>query len=191
MIDYKKFCFGACPRTGSTWVMQAAAIAKLGEGFKVDVHVPPTENHPGKLIVTLVRHPYEWLASYYFALQGGCVGISLIDEIAPLVREAENFEHFVLSYCESLAGRYSEIIRSYRGDSVIRTEDLRWGIIGLFKALGVKENRLAEIRDMPPINVNATKGNINYNILYLQEIVRRAERETYDHFDYGLTGDLL
>ena len=191
MIDYGKFCFGACPRTGSTWVMQAAAVAGFGTGFKSEVHEFPVEDNPGQLTVTLVRHPYEWLISYYFALQGGAVGVSLIDELAPLVRAAEDFPSFVVRYCESFAGRYSEIIRSYHGDSIIRTEDLRSGIIELFRTLLVKEDRLMKIKESSPINVNLNKGHVDCNIRYLQETVRRAEQETYNHFNYGLTGDLL
>jgi len=171
--------------------MQAATVAGFGVGFKSEVHEFPVEDNPGQLTVTLVRHPYEWLTSYYFALQGGAVGVSLIDDLAPLVREAKDFPHFVVRYCESFAGRYSEIIRSYRGDSIIRTEDLESGIIELFKTLLVKEDRLMKIKAMPPVNVNLNKGHVDCNIRYLQETVRRAEQETYDHFDYGLTGDLL
>ena len=190
MIDYGGFRFGACPRTGTTWVMQAAAIAGFGVGFKTEVHEPPTEDDPGQLTVTLVRHPYEWLTSYYFALQGGCVGVALIDELAPLAREMKDFPSFVVRYCESFAGRFTKIIHSYRGDSVIRTEDLTSGTMELFRSLGVKEQQLTEIKAMSPANVNLNKGNVDCNIRYLQEIVRRAEQETYDHFDYGLTGDV-
>ena len=146
MIDYGKFHFGACPRTGSMWVMQAAAVAGFGTGFKAEVHTPPIKNNPGQLTVTLVRHPYEWLISYYFALQGGAVGVSLIDDLAPLVREAKDFPHFIVRYCESFAGRFTEIIRSYYSGSVIRTEDLASGIIELFRTLGVKEDRLMKIK---------------------------------------------
>ena len=170
--------------------MRAAAVAGFGEGFKTEVHVPPTQTDSSWFNVTLVRHPYEWLVSYYYSLAGGAIGLPMLDALAPLAGRATDFEHFVLLYAESFAGRFTEIVRSYRGDTVIRTEELKSGIIELFGTLGVGDGRLAKIRELSPMNANLRRHDFDNEITYLQEIVRRAERELYDQYDYGLTGDV-
>ena len=189
MIDYKQFQFAACPRTGSTWVMRAAFIAGFGEGSKVDLHIPAPPNYKGTLNVTLVRHPYDWLASYYYFLQGGAVGLTLIDSLCSIAREAFCFEDFVLLYAERHAGTYTKIIESYHGDSVIRTEELTDGIIELFDTLGASDYALQLIRQTPPSNIDSGKAERNDSIPYLQEIVRRAEGDLYEQFAYQLIGD--
>jgi len=190
MIDYKQFHFGAAPRTGSTWVMRAASVAGFGLGFKTEVHSPPAERCLSWFNVTLVRHPYEWLISYYYFLQGGAVNQPLVDVLMPAARKAMDFEHFVLLYAEGHAGQFTKIVKSYCGDSVIRTEELKRGIIELFRTLGVSEDRLEKIQELSPINVNNRKGDFDNEIPYLQGIVMRAEPELYEHFDYGLSGDV-
>ena len=170
--------------------MRAAYVAGFGEGSKVDLHIPAPLNHKGTLNVTLVRHPYDWLASYYYFLQGGAVGLTLVDSLCSIAREASCFEEFVLLYAERYAGTYTKIIKMYHGDSVIRTEELTEGIIELFDTLGATDDALQQIRQTPPSNIDSSKADRNDSIPYLQEIVRRAESDLYEQFAYQLTGDV-
>ena len=137
MIDYGNFVFAAPPRTGSTWFIKAAAEAGLGKGFKAHVHSKAPKDNTG-LVVSLVRHPCPWLASYYHVLQGGHTGVPEVDVLETLARACPTFDGFVRGYLANFEGHVTKIMLSYQADSYIRTCDIRWGAYELFVTAGVK-----------------------------------------------------
>jgi len=172
--------------------MQAAtATGFTTETSQSQVHAPPIQRYPLQFNLTLVRHPYEWLRSYYYIPQGLMVGVPTIDVLAPLAVAAQSFEEFILSYAEQEAGRYTRIIKSYHGDSVIRTEDLKPAIIELFDALGVGPYWLNMVDQLTPMPIDLDKAAEAEEIPYLQEIIQKVEPEIYEQYDYQLSGATL
>ena len=189
MIDYNAFRFGAAPYTGELWVMRAARhVGCTPDGGSV--WDPPICDDPSKLTVTLVRHPCEWLRCYYhFATQP--LNLPLIDVLLPLAKRSWTFEEFAARYLDEVPGQYNRIVESYRGDSAIRFEDLTWGIIELFQAVGgVDGVKAIELKNLPWIEHEDEVQPLSSSVApYWQDRVKRAEKTLYEQFDYGRNGD--
>lgn len=184
MIDYGTFRFAAPPRTGCTWFLKACSTAGLGEGFKAHVHQPIPPNTTG-LTVSLIRHPYDWLISYYYALQGGSTGIVEVDKLSSMARTTLDSTHFINSYTRYIPGVVSEIFDSYHADSVMKTEELKWASLEFFDSLNVNQKRLDLIKQLPPQNVGK---NLPIKIdTKLRERVCEAEDSFCNRYDYDIT----
>ncbi len=159
MIDYGAFRFAGPPRTATTWFRKAAAAVGLGEKSSVGVHTPHTPRG-AVLALSTVRHPVNWLSSYYNVLDGGLIGVSAVDRFAPLVRRSRSLGEFVDLYLSSCPGTVGEMFWSYNADSVLRIEDLPWAAVEFFGAenLHVDVRKLKQnlevVAGMPPHNVS-------------------------------------
>lgn len=180
-IDYGKFVFASPPRTGGTWFIKAASEAGLGRAFKKDLHIPASKEEK-KLKVSLVRHPCDWLASYYFALRGGQTGVEPVDVLIPLAKDCMEFEDFVLCVLDEFPGQVSEIMLYYNSDSYIRTQDLQWAAYDLFTSEEVKASPLKAA----PAVANGPQNCFKYDIQWSPIIWRRVvdSEPICEHFEF-------
>ncbi len=182
MIVYDRFCFASPPRTATSWFVRACWIAGLGEGFKAQAHEPPTAPDPHRLIVSIVRHPYDWLCSYYHALKGGSIGVPCVDVFVDAVRANKDFESFVGQYLRELPGAVGEMFLKYNVSTSMRIEDLKWAAIEFFQSLDVKRDRLDRIKEILPLNANHSVPFTKHP--RLRREVCKAETQFCEHYDY-------
>lgn len=186
-IDYKQFRFASAPRTGTTWFIQACEAAGLGQGFKAHVHAPFTEQESGAFKVSLVRHPYYWLTSYFKSILPGSTGIPEIDKLrfpssVPLsVTMVDDFENFINTYLHTCPGQVSRIFDSYGADSYLKIEDMPCAVTELFRSLGVPAHLRNKCRYIDP--QNKSKLHIPKD-LELYRRVMDAEQEMVDRYEY-------
>ena len=180
MITYPQFTFASAPRTASTWFIQICADAGLGEAHKANVHTPPAEFGKEKLSVTMCRHPYDWLVSYYLALQGGATGIAVVDSrFLSLARMSGTVERFVKLYLRRQSGEVGAMFDEYKANTVLRVEDLPWNVIELLSSIG-KESDTAKWLPAQ----NAFTGIPPQPNRKLRQAVVAAEREFCERYEY-------
>lgn len=181
MIDYGPFAFCAPPRTGTTWFIKAAYEAGLGSAPKTRIHTPPTSSYNG-LVVSLVRHPYHWLESIYYGLEGGFIGVQQVDKYASIARQSEDFADFVNRCIEEHPKGISQAFDSYRANSVLRLEDFPWAAVEFFESIGAKKDKLEKVAKLPP--QNARKGEPVFLNKKLKDLVVQAEKDLYERYNY-------
>ncbi len=181
MINYKRIQFASAPRTGSTYFMKAAAIAGLGEGFKAHVHKPfPEEPNAAVLRISMVRHPVDWLISYYTAIFPGSTGIEEVDALLTL--PGQDFDEFAYHYLERMPGHVNEVFDRYRSNTNLRIEDAPWNVIEMFESITkLTEDQTQRIVGLGKQNISKTLpfvGRKNRLLLGL------AEKKTMEKYDY-------
>ena len=180
MIDYGKFAFAAAPRTGTSWVRSAACAAGLGEHPSTYVHIP-TEPSPNRFSVSMVRHPCDWLLSYWHSLKGGVIGVKSVDMFAKCCWDS-TFDLFIRRYVAMMPGEVGRMFFSYQADSYLKTEDLPWAFDELLGMVGVSEALRTKARTLGPQNTtNKIRACWHPS---LRQRVLDAEREMIEHFDY-------
>lgn len=186
MIHFPRFTFAAPPRCGNAWFLGACAIAGFGEHGTAKAHVltRPT----GKLGVTLVRHPYDFLTSYYAELRGGHTGVSSLDRLARTAKSSAGFLNFCETYLDEHAGTVSEMFGYYSADIVLRLEDQPWATVTFLQSLGVKQDRIEQVRALPA--KNRRKDSTLLEFRHLRQAVTEAEQDFCDHYAYGVSGIL-
>lgn len=180
MITYPDFHFASPPRTGTTWFLRACFYAGWGAQHKANVHIPHT---PGsELKITLVRHPCDWLASYFTRIHRGCIHVTSVDRFAKL--PVGDFDKFVRAYLQRMPGAIGEMFTDYNATSYMRIEDMPHAFIELCMSLNVHPSQYGMVYALKPVNDTATdKLPIWRRSLY--EHVMDAEREMMEHFDYA------
>jgi len=181
MIQYKDFFFAAAPRTGTTWFIKCCSEIGLGDKQKANLHVPPSIIWSGYL-VTLVRHPYDWLVSYYLALKGGMTGVYDVDTLAEHARTAVDVDEFISRYLTYCSGTVGRIFDRYRATTVLRLEDFPWNAIELFESVGVKHDDAMKAHNITP--QNARKGHIHIPNKQQRRQVVLAESEICERYEY-------
>lgn len=183
MIHYKKFSFASPPRTGSTWFLKACVEIGIGNDShsKAKLHVPPPVGDTSYR-VSIVRHPYDWLESYYYALEGGTIQVECVDVFVPYVRQAHTFRQFVSLYLRHLPGEVGKMFDFYRPNNVFRVEDLPWAAIEFFQSIGVPEKRTNRLRDLPVANARKIAQAKDRR---LRTLILDAEESYCDRYDYS------
>ena len=185
MIDYGQFQFASLPRTATTWFMRACYISNLGDKQHTEVHVPPNEQQ--SFLLTIVRHPYTWLNSYYREIRGGFINHPEVDELVPIVRDSVVFEDFLRKYVNRKPGHIWKMIKAYRASTVIRMEDLPWSAVDFFITLDVNPVLRKEVVQLEPMN---KRGPFLYDDIErkrkkrLRKLVCDAEPDLCNYFDY-------
>lgn len=178
-IDYGKFRFATTPRTGTTWFIQACEAAGLGRGFKAHAHAPfNSHNDSNAFKLSLVRHPYEWLVSYYKAIHPGNTGIVEIDRLRT---SCKNFEEFIGNYLRECPGQVGRIFSAYNADSYLRIEDMPWAASEFFASIGIPPSLRNKCRFIDPVNVS--KGHIHRDLTVYSQVML-AEKETCERYEY-------
>ena len=183
MIDYGPFRFASPPRTATTWFERACFEAGFTRGINQHAHVHEPPEDDDQLSVTMVRHPYDWLDSYYHELKGGFCGIDFIDELVPLVHKSLRFERFVRLYAKHRAGFLDDVIRRYRPTCVMRVEDMPWAAVEFFDALGATAEQLQTIIELAPRNARLRRYNGNDDGRW-RKLACEAEPEYCEAYDY-------
>ncbi len=181
MIKYDKFHFAAPPRTGSTYFIKCASICDLGDAQKSVLHQPPSMEWDGYL-VSLVRHPYDFLCSYYLSLKGGATGVYCVDVLCNYARTANDVDEFIALYLRYCPGEVGRIFNRYRATTVLRLEDFSWNVIEFFESLGIKYSIAMRVNDITPQNVR--KGLVHIENKSQKKQVVFAERDICDRYEY-------
>ncbi len=182
MIKYENFYFAAPPRTGTTFFIKSAAECGLGEQNKAKLHEPPSIIWDGYL-VSLVRHPYSWLCSYFLSLQGGATGVHCVDVLVNHARKAVDADDFIrkcLRYCPGEVGR---IYTRYRASTVLKLEEFPWNVIEFFESVGVKHEDAWKVNNITP--QNARKGHAHIVNKDLRKQVVQSEKPVCEMFEYN------
>jgi len=181
VIKYKDFFFAAPPRTGSTWFIKSASIVCLGDAQKSKLHEPPSIIWNG-FLVSLVRHPYNWLCSYFLALEGGKTGVHCVDVLANYARTSSDVDEFILQYLKYCPGEVGRIFDRYMASSVLRLEDFPWNAIEFFESVGVKSEDALKVKNITPQNVR--KGHVHIVNKNLKKQVVETERKLCERYEY-------
>lgn len=179
MIDYDLFRFATAPRTGSAWVVSAAALAGLGERQRAKVHIPH-EPAVNSFCISLVREPCEWLASYWATIKGGLVGVREVDVFSPFCRE-KSFDEFIRGYLHTIPGQVGKMFNSYHADSYMRTCDLPWAFVEVLQAMKVPKPLRDRVLSLGKVNASKRRPDWQPS-LYRQ--VKLAEAEMIEEFDF-------
>lgn len=137
MINYGRFQFYSAPRTGTTWMLKALAVAGFGEKTKTEAHIPPSRGEKPLSSLTIVRHPYHWLESFYQAIGGGLIGVDEVDYFSRICRETNTFREFVEVCFDRHPTPISRMFGRYCSSMALRTFDLPDAGIEFFETLGV------------------------------------------------------
>lgn len=160
MIGYARFQYGAAPSCGTHWTMQAFAIAGLGERPHTGAHHPPNAGPTAHcpMLITTVRHPADWLYSYYYGRLSGYTGLEKVDRLMHIARSL-NFKNFLSSYCRLYAGTISEVFADYNATVAWRLEDYPWPVIEFLQAQGASKIAIDHIKKLPASNVSRIQAN--------------------------------
>jgi len=179
MIEFDRFVLASAPRTGTTWFRKAAADVGLGAPAKFNVHIPPPEDYTG-FVVTLVRHPYDWLVSYYLSLKGGAIGVPAVDQFCNIARGSYGVYDFLAQYVRLFPGEVSKMFDLYRASSVLRLEDFPWAVISFFETIDATIP--TSLKDTPL--QNARKGEYHIPNKKLKQQVVEAEADFCERYEY-------
>lgn len=161
--------------------MAAAEACGMRKIEGVLPHHPPPPQQTG-FVVSIVRHPYEWLMSYYRSLGGSETGITEVDVLAECARAARSTTEFIQMYLTIHRGCVGRLFDAYAAASVYRVEDFPWCALELFHACGANMNELSK----------ASKIGIQNHHEYIPEVidpklramVMRAERDFSQRYNY-------
>lgn len=175
------FEFSAPPRTATTWVQNACTACYLPSGGKASIHIPPNGKH-NKLWVTTVRHPADWLLSYWVNIFPGKVSVIEVDAFADL--PGTSFDEFILAYLEQMPGGVGKMYEAYRADSYLKIEDLPFCWMEFMVTLRVPEVYRDRCLQIPIMNESdRKKGKPKWNPS-LWKAVLNAEEPIMEHFNY-------
>lgn len=160
--------------------MIGCAVGGLGERSRGGVHIPHVTS-PHQIRVTHVRHPCDWLRSYYTTVAGTYLDVPCVDVFRNL--NYDSFHKFVKSYLRLMPGAIGAMFDNYHADTFIRLEDEPIGLVSLLKSTGCKFNRAKVLSLTTPANKSAEKLPVWTDNLYRS--VLEAEKTFVEAFDYG------
>jgi len=125
MLSYERFAFASAPRTGTAYMVDAFERAGLGNQTRAKVHEPFPSDYKG-YTVSMVRHPYDWLVSYYYEIPGAMINIAPIDNLITSYQAAPNNVHdFIRAACSELGDNFvGDIFDIYNASMYLRIEDM-------------------------------------------------------------------
>ena len=183
-VRYDQFRFASVPRSGTTWFLAACEEAGLGKRYKATVHEPFNASDGNIFKLSLIRHPYNWLVSYFKAIAPGMTGVPVVDKLSFSVDgwyTEGDFPSFVSLYLNECPGQVGRIFESYGADSYLRIEDMPWAATEFFASLGIEPWLRNRCRSMAPTN---TSKGIIYKDPKLYQLVMEAEKEMCERYDY-------
>lgn len=180
-LDFGIFLFASPPRTATTWIKHAADMAGLRGGGRVH---DPHSNDSSRIKLSTVRHPAEWLRSYWAAIWPAQIQVDLVDDLYKACCGAETFDEFIRLYLKS-SWRIGGMIAGYGADVVIRVEDLPWAFINFlepFMSPQLPEFQPDECLFIPHVN-ESRKVLPRWNPS-LKAKVLEAEHEMIEKYEY-------
>lgn len=158
MIYYPAHCplfeFASVPRTGSTWFMHACYEVGLGGGSKSKVHEYFPEGKSTLPRITIVRHPCDWLMSYFHCIFPAKIGLD-IDELASICWQHDapkSFDQCIRLVIENHPGIVGRIFSQYKADVYLRTDSINESFYELCLSLGIPKKHARKARSLKPIN---------------------------------------
>lgn len=182
MIDFGPFQFAGAPRCATTWILHAVSAVGMGDFSKASVHIPhqpPKRGETEKLKASMVRHPYDWLASYYAATKLGHTGVPAVDRFQVL--PFGSFKTFVEGYLREMPGAVGNIFSSYGANILLKVEDLPWCWMELLSMVGVSEARWRRCEGVTRQNWCQRLPKLDSR---LKRAVMRSEREMVERYEY-------
>ena len=180
MIHYDQFSFGAPPRSATSWFIKACTEVGLPDKPEDFVHNIPTKVEEKRYIVSTVRHPYDWLRSYFHAVKN-----MQIKPIYPFENHIHAATHndFVRRVVLNDPGHICKLFDAYKASTVIRLEDLPWAAVGFFQTLGISRHKSEECRSLPKLNVG--RNQIEKTDKYLRRMLVESEKDFCERYDYS------
>lgn len=148
------------------------------QGSKTHVHKSFLSNNT--LTETTVRHPVNWLRSYYTAIYPGKVGIEAIDALS--FQDVETFDQFVGRYLEECPGQVGRVFGCYASDGAIRLEDSPWGLIEFLDAF--RKLRGFEIDAIRGVGIRNSSKKLPNVAGHIHRAIVLAEQDFCDRYEY-------
>ncbi len=179
MIQYDAFDFACPPRTGTSWWLRASQLAGLGPGFREHAQSLFSTRREGKLRISLVRHPCEWLQSCYASILRKEPDINRLNWFCALPRES--FDEWIMAYLDEPKTSVVENFNRYKADIVLRIEDMPWAFTELMESTGIDPALLDTIKKLPPQN---TSNDLPVWNTRLKNETMEKERKLMEQYDY-------
>lgn len=191
MIDFGVFQLATLPRTAAKWFCDAASVCGfVPQGYHFSPCLPPPKGHNG-LVISIVRHPLNWLASFHAAASADSQrhpfsdynGTDAHDLYAAacairLVNRGLNFEEFADLFSRQREDLW-RLHSLYQASVVLRLEDFPWCAIEFFESLTGKSCR--HIAQLSPTNSLPREPLVNQA---LRDRVVAAESEYCSRYNY-------
>lgn len=184
MIKLRTFSIQAPPRCGAGWLLKAIKIAG------VEIKQPhrqvwePETISTDRHTISIIRHPYEWLRSFYFANRGELYPKSLERLVRCACNSTSLFE-FINTGIEKKLVTWT--FRQYDANSVIRLEDFPAAPIMLFDMFWYPAfscDSAEKIEALPrtdPTDFQILNSKVEKE---LREKLMEVEKSIYEKFDY-------
>jgi len=178
-IDFGLFLFASPPRTATTWIKHAADRAGLKGGGRVH---DPHDGDPSRIRLSTVRHPVDWLRSYYQSIWPGQIQIDLVDDLRKTCTGAESFDDFVRKYlarCWTVGGMFGR----YGADVVVRVEDLPWAFVNFLEPLTSRTRLLEQVLLVPSANMTRAEKQVAWNPSLRDRVIEK-ELDMIERYEY-------
>lgn len=188
MIDFGLFQFASAPRTASTWFTSASKAVGLcdpGRVFTVEeVHAYFPQERTGVPRITLVRHPVDWLASFFSLVYPAPLGLRS-DRLCEFCHryEVDSFDRFLELSLDWYPGIVGQFFADYDADIVLRTDRISEGFCQVMESMGIDNTALGTVRNMPPANVGLGDSPIPWDPV-LRERFLDSEQEMMDRYGF-------
>lgn len=154
MIETTRFTFAAPPKAGCRWIH--GALKELGPVEHGSLHTPGRVD--GKLALSIVRHPVDWLKSYFTNINCPVwhepVDVFLRRSRGEREPDNEGLRRFIEKYLAGPPGSVGRMFESYAADVWWRIEDMPGPLEACvqsklaFKARGESKVRLGFPEDL-------------------------------------------
>lgn len=147
------------PKTGTTWIRYALNVLQIphrierARGRACQRHSARQHYAPARVTVATVRHPYEWVKSYWTHQRG--VDWSKFDihhyPHKEFVPEDRTFEQYVSMMCEHSLHDY---FHSFHPDKWMKNETLEESFLEILEIAGIGDVSLDRLQRVPLQNVS-------------------------------------
>lgn len=192
--------FFALTRTGGLWVRRAIfnsgiptnELCQVGNQYFYDnpksyiikrgtiLHMPPDEiSRLGHKRFTIVRHPLNWLKSYFYHKQEG----AWHPERQPIDKhcETDDFEEFIHLYLKHVPGYYTSLVKVFdRVDFVGRTENISLDLIDILKKCGERFD--------PQKIIDTEEFAASKKTIKIPELPKKTQDELFKAEEYVIRG---
>ena len=181
------FSVATPPRTGGGWFLSACKLVGLKDFGDDQILIlnPAPRDHEG-FVVSIVRHPVEWLVSLYHNRSKIPATHKPIEMLCELANKSEDSNHFlrrvIETYDKKDAGIISQTFDSYQYHSAMRLEDMPWAAIEFFESVGIPREKSLALRNLPAQNVR--EGLVHPRDKGLSREIIEVEYDWCAKFDY-------
>lgn len=183
-VTYDNFVFASPPRTGISWFTKACEKVGLTSTSLDRAYFPFSSLENTSYKVSLVRHPYYWLVSYYYKASKDKLGIPELDALGEVANRDSITSHrdFLISYLNSCSGQVGRIFNLYEADTCLRIEDMPFAAVELFLSLGVPSHLAGQCKSIAHQNRDRNYYQREASIYSAISHAERSFMEKYDYF---------